>query len=272
MASSSSSPPAAELHDRLSRIKRSTPLGSSLFAAVRTADIILQYGLVAYCAAFPALRAIGISSIPVLLPGPFSLPTWANLGALPLQARLLLALAAASSIKHVYWVFRIGETEIRLPDALAIGFFNSLFNSLNSISWAILPVAPHLPSALATLLTTLGIICPSPRDLNSLPPTFLLGCAMGFGGLALEAVSEIQRRNFKARSEHKGKAYTQGLFGVARHINYGAYCVWRSGYAMAAAGPVWGALVFWFFYRDFKTRGVPVLDRYCAERVSCVRS
>lgn len=267
MASSSSSP-AVGLRDNLSRFKRSSPLGTTLFAGIRSADTFLQYGLVAYGLASPGLRAIGVPALPAFLPGAFSLPTLANFTALPLQARIIIALAAASSIKHVYWLFRIGETEMRPTESVVIGLFNSLFNSLNSIFWSIAPLAPLLPSAASSLLTNLGILSPAPRDLTSLSPTFFLGTAMAIGGLVLETASEIQRRNFKARPENKGKPFTGGLFGVARHINYGAYCIWRSGYATAAAGPIWGGLVFWFFYHDFTTRGVPVLDKYCAGRVS----
>jgi protein-S-isoprenylcysteine O-methyltransferase Ste14 len=265
---SSSSAPAADLRDNLSRVKRSSPLGTTLFAGIRTADIFIQYGLVAYSLASPSLRTIGVPALPPFLPGAFSLPTLANFTALPLQARILIALATASSIKHVYWVFRIGETEIRPTEAIPVGIFNTLFNSLNSIFWSIAPLAPLIPSAASSLLTNLGVLSPAPRDLNSLSPTFLLGTAMAIGGLLLETASEIQRRNFKARPENKGKPFTGGLFGVARHINYGAYCIWRAGYAMAAAGPIWGGLVFWFFYHDFMNRGIPVLDRYCADRVS----
>ncbi|OBT55716.1 hypothetical protein VE04_04102 [Pseudogymnoascus sp. 24MN13] len=234
MASSSSSP-AADLRDNLSRVKRSSPIGTTLFAGIRTADIFIQYGLVAYGLAAPSLRAIGVSALPPFLPGAFALPNLANFAALPLQARIIIGLATASSIKHVYWLFRIAETEMRPPEATVISFFNTILNSLNSI------------------------FC-------SLTPTFILGTAMAIGGLLLETTSEIQRRNFKARPENKGKPFTGGLFGVARHINYGAYCIWRSGYAIAAAGPIWGGLVFWFFYHDFTRRGIPVLDRYCADR------
>ncbi|OBT64602.1 hypothetical protein VE03_06384 [Pseudogymnoascus sp. 23342-1-I1] len=263
---SSSPPPAADPRDNLSRIKRSSPLGTALFTSIRTADIFIQYGLVAYSLATPRLHTIGVSALPPFLPGAFSLPTLANFTALPLQARLIIALAAASSIKHVYWLFRIGETEIRPTDAVAVGFFNTIFNSLNSIFWSIAPLAPLLPTAAASLLTDLGILSPAPRDLTSLTPAFVIGTALAVVGLTLETTSEIQRRNFKARPENKGKPYTGGLFGVARHINYGSYCLWRAGYAMAAAGPIWGGLVFWFFYYDFTNRGVPVLDRYCADR------
>ncbi|KFX88141.1 hypothetical protein V490_07808 [Pseudogymnoascus sp. VKM F-3557] len=265
MASSSSSP-AADLHDNLSRIKRSSPISSAIFAGIRTADIFVQYGFLAYGLASPGLRAIGVPALPPLLLGAYSLPTLTNINALPLQAQILFAIATASSVKHVYWLYRIAETEMRPADSIAIGFFNTLFNSLNSIFWSIAPLAPVLPSAASSLLTNLGVLSPAPRDLNSLTPAFILGTAMAIGGLILETTSEIQRRTFKARPENKGKPFTSGLFGVARHINYGAYCIWRSGYATAAAGPIWGGLVFWFFYHDFTARGVPVLDRYCADR------
>ncbi|KFY05840.1 hypothetical protein V491_08996, partial [Pseudogymnoascus sp. VKM F-3775] len=57
MASSSTSP-AADPRDNVSRIKRPLPLGSTLFAGIRAADALLQYGLVAYSLASPGLRAI----------------------------------------------------------------------------------------------------------------------------------------------------------------------------------------------------------------------
>jgi steroid 5-alpha reductase family enzyme len=87
-------------------------------------------------------------------------------------------------------------------------------------------------------------------------------------GMAAEAVSEVQRSNFKADPKNSGKPYTGGLFGLARHVNYGGYAVMRAGYAMATGWWMWGAFVFTFFFRDFATRGVPVLDEYYLKRVS----
>lgn len=85
-------------------------------------------------------------------------------------------------------------------------------------------------------------------------------------GIFLETVSEIQRKQFKDRPESKGKAYTGGLFGLARHINYGGYTLWRGGYGLAAGGPVWALVKTSFFAYDFVMRGIPVLDKYCSER------
>lgn len=46
----------------------------------------------------------------------------------------------------------------------------------------------------------------------------------------------------------------------------GGYNLWRAGFALAAAGPVWGSIIALFFGYDFATRGVPVLDAYCSKR------
>ena len=107
----------------------------------------------------------------------------------------------------------------------------------------------------------------SAAELSS-SPTFLLGVGMYAVGMLTEVISEFQRKAFKADPANKGKPYGGGLFSLATNINYGGYTVWRAGYAITAAGLPWGAVVGgWFFY-DFATRGVPVLDQYCTERVS----
>ena len=80
-------------------------------------------------------------------------------------------------------------------------------------------------------------------------------------------MSEIQRKVFKDKPENKGKPYGGGLFGLATNINYGGYTLWRAGYAVAAAGLPWGALVGAFFFYDFTTRAIPALDQYCTDRV-----
>ncbi|KAG5731419.1 hypothetical protein E4T56_gene4413, partial [Termitomyces sp. T112] len=37
-------------------------------------------------------------------------------------------------------------------------------------------------------------------------------------------------------------------------------------YALAAGGWIWGGLITVFFVRDFVTRAIPCLDKYCQER------
>ena len=67
---------------------------------------------------------------------------------------------------------------------------------------------------------------------------------------------------------NKGKIYSGGLFGLSRHINYFGYTLWRSGYALAAGGWIWGSIVAGFFTYDFTQRAIPVLTEYMEERVS----
>ena len=85
-------------------------------------------------------------------------------------------------------------------------------------------------------------------------------------GIMTELVAEIQRKRFKADPNNKGKVYTGGLWQFARHINYGGYTLWRAGYAMAGGGWIWGVLVGAFFFADFSTRAVPILNEYCEKR------
>ena len=265
----SSSAPEPKLRDNVSRVKRPTPGGHALFVGLRGADIALQYTLLAHHAANPLLHFLGVPTLPAPVSVGSSSGLWAGLSALPLQPRLLLGFAFGSWLKQSYWAIFITENEMSAGSAIGVSLFNSIFNSLNSIVSTIAPLlAPLLPSVAGAVLSQIGIVSPSQPNPNTLSPTFLLGAAMCVTGLGVEAVSEAQRHSFKSRPENKGKVFTGGLFSIARHINYGAYTVWRSGYALAAGGPVWGAFVFGFFFRDFATRGVPVLDGYCSKRVS----
>ncbi|KAG9972243.1 hypothetical protein KCU78_g23406, partial [Aureobasidium melanogenum] len=44
------------------------------------------------------------------------------------------------------------------------------------------------------------------------------------------------------------------------------YTLWRAGYALAAGGWTWGAIVGAFFSYNFISDGIPELNRYCQER------
>lgn len=97
--------------------------------------------------------------------------------------------------------------------------------------------------------------------------TFVVGVSLYVPGLFLETVPEIQRRNFKRRPENRGKPYGDGLFALARNINYGGHTLWKTGFAMVSGGWIWATLIGGFYFYDFATRGVPVLDQYCQKRV-----
>jgi steroid 5-alpha reductase family enzyme len=101
-----------------------------------------------------------------------------------------------------------------------------------------------------------------------LSPPIAVGIASYAIGLSVEAISEFQRKAFKQDPKNKGNPYGGGLFSLATNINYGAYTIWRAAYACTCGGFIWGATTFTFFFRDFATRGVPVLDEYMTQRVS----
>lgn len=131
-----------------------------------------------------------------------------------------------------------------VPGAIAIAFFNTLTNSLNSLMFTIAGSNPtYLP-----------------------PWSMYIGPALYTVGILIEPIAEVQRAIFKAKPENKGKPYAGGLFSLARNINYGGYTLWRSGMAFAAGGPLWGGLMFGLLTWDFATRGIPVLEEYLRSR------
>jgi protein-S-isoprenylcysteine O-methyltransferase Ste14 len=239
----------SDKRDNVSRIKASSPLGTSLFVGLRTLDIFIQYGFLARNLASPLLDRLSITQ---------STPSTVTLAlGLPLQQLIILSMAAGTAIKQSYGTLFIQQEEMRPGTALLVAIFNTIFNSANTILSLTAASRYFAPSFLTTTNKETG-----------LSPLFILGVA-GYGvGMATELISEIQRRNFKADEKNQGKPYTGGLFGLARHINYGGYTVMRAGYAMATGGWLWGTAVGTFFFRDFATRGVPVLDEYCSKRVS----
>lgn len=95
----------------------------------------------------------------------------------------------------------------------------------------------------------------------------ILGALLFDVGITTETAAELQRRAFKRDPRNAGKPFSGGLFGLARNINYGGHILWKMGNALAAGGWVWGVLVGAGYLYDFATRGVPVLDGYCEEKV-----
>jgi protein-S-isoprenylcysteine O-methyltransferase Ste14 len=229
-------------------VKKSSPLGTSLFVGLRTLDIFIQYGILVKGLADPLLDRLPISNVSAN-----SAPVVA-LG-LPLKSLIVLGMAASTAIKQIYWVLFISQEEMPPTGALPIAFINVLVNSSNSII-SLTAAASYLAPA---FLTTAD-------EQTGLSSLFLIGTFSFVLGTVLELGSEIQRREFKKDPKNAGKPYTGGLFSLARHINYGAYSIMRSGYALAAGGWIWGSIIATFIFRDFATRGVPILDEYCTER------
>jgi len=229
-------------------VKRASPLGTTLFVGLRTFDVFVQYGILAQGLADPILSRLPTSTVPTN-----SAPIVA-LG-LPLKPLIVLGMAAGTAIKQIYWLLFISQEEMGPAGALPIAFFNILFNSPNSILSMTAAASYFAPAILTTADVQTG-----------LSPLFLIGTFSFVLGTVVELGSEVQRRKFKNDPKNAGKPYTGGLFSLARHINYGAYSLMRSGYALAAGGWIWSLIIAAFFFGDFATRGVPILDEYCTKR------
>jgi len=223
-----------------------SPLGTSVMIGLRTADVFLQYGILAKGLADPLLNLLNVSQTPNFAP--------AVAFGLPLQPLLILGMAAGSTIKQSYWLAYISNEQMPAGSAVGISMFNTVFNSINSVLSLTNAASAFTPS----LLTT--------QDDNGASILLILSSISYFVGLGLEATSEIQRKAFKDDPKNAGKLYTGGLFGLARHINYAGYTIWRSSYALASGGWLWGGFVAAFFTYDFTNRAIPVLDEYCTER------
>lgn len=168
--------------------------------------------------------------------------------------KVILLMSLGSSLKQILVLAYISEQEMPATSAFVIAAFNTIFNSLNTIL-SLWSAASNVPVSGSWL------------DILRSPP-IAIGIGAYLIGIFTELTSELQRRAFKKNPANKRKPYGGGLFSLATNINYGGYTLWRAGYALAAGGFTWGLLTFSFFFYDFTSRGVPVLDKYLTERVS----
>ncbi|EPE25213.1 hypothetical protein GLAREA_11794 [Glarea lozoyensis ATCC 20868] len=229
--------------------KRPSPLGTAVFVGLRTVDIFIQYGILANHLASPLLDLIGVEHISSFeSPGPAAVAF-----GLPLKPLIILGMAVGTAIKQNYWVLSLSNEEMPVGNAISISLFNTIFNSVNTI----------LSLTAASHYLTGSSFWENPIEVT---PLFLFFTATYTAGTLVEVGAEIQRKYFKQDPKNKGKPFTGGLFGLARHINYGAYTVMRASYAFACGGWVPGILVAGFFGYDFARRGIPVLDDYCSKR------
>ena len=132
-------------------------------------------------------------------------------------------MAVGSSIKQNYALAFLSEQEMPVGGAIMIPVFNTIFNSANSI--------PSLTTAANAF--TLSFL--STENDSGAAPLLVICSVVYLIGLLTEATSEQQRKTFKNDPKNAGKPFTGGLFGLARHINYGAYTVWRGAYALASS-------------------------------------
>lgn len=234
-----------------------SPLNRSVFVGLRVIDPLIQYAILS--------KQVGISWIPRLFGGELLPADGAanllrfgksgvhlNLPPEPPYYGLLLCISIVSAMKQTYWAMAIGREEMLLGSAVTIAAFATLMNSLfNALAiWTRTSVNPTA-STWTELLQT---------------PYIAAGTTLFLAGIAIETISEIQRSRFKDDQRNKGKPYAGGLFGLARNINYTGFTLWKTGYALVAAGPPFAIVIAAMHFYDFSQRAIPVLDEYCAKR------
>ena len=243
--------------DFASRKKAPSPVGTSIFVGLRTADVALQYSILQ--------RGWGGSLIESLGGRALQAPTVAGNGILGLTpyAAVISAMALGTTVKQLIYLLWVSEQELKPGPAVAISLLNTVLNTTNTLLslWVVSSAGTAVTSPSASII-----------DVLSTSPTLALGAGLYVLGTIIELYSEIQRKVFKSKPENKGKPYGGGLWSLATNINYGGYTLMRSGYCVTAAGWGWGLAIGAFFFYDFTSRAIPVLDKYCTEKVSCIRA
>ena len=228
-------------------------IGALTFVGFRAADPFLQYGVLAQDWGASLIRAVGGQVRPVgaALVTNTALDSF-TLGLSPSRL-LLLAMSIGSMLKQNYYQLAIMQEEMPFHQGVMVGMLNATLNTLNSTFFIWKGAS--------------SILGNNPSE-DATQPQMVIGFTMFVVGLSIEWLSEVQRTSWKKRPENKGRVYSEGLFGLSRHVNYFGYTLWRGGYALAGGGWFWGAFVGGLFAWDFRTRAIPVLQDYLRGKVS----
>ncbi|KAF2269341.1 hypothetical protein CC78DRAFT_612336 [Lojkania enalia] len=238
---------ASKKRDLISRGDNTpTPGGKALFVILRSLDPLLQYSILAHGTGTPLLHRLGLRTLPPGLPTNTSISFIDGLGLSPYRL-VLLGMAVGSAVKQNIWVMALSGEPMDVRNAVSISAFNTVVNGLNQYAFLLSATSASTES-------------------NFPQYPLIVGSALYVTGILAELIAEAQRKRFKADPKNKGKPYTGGLWSLARHINYGAYTIWRAGYATAAGGWIFGAIIGSMFFSDFATRAVPILNKYCEKR------
>lgn len=230
--------------------KKPSPVGTSLFIGLRALDPFLQYAILSSTSVIPSFfEKVGLSAVGAGTAASTGITVLDRLNLSP-HRLVLLSMATGCAAKNIFWVLVTAQEEFPPSAAIPVAVFNTIFNSANSL--------------LFSCAATSAIWYTGEKSYGLTPLT--VGAAMFTLGILTEPLAEWQRQRFKADPANAGKPYTGGLWQYARHINYGAYTLWRAGYALTSSGFTWAAAVGAFFFTDFVTRAVPILDDYCTGR------
>ena len=223
-----------------------SPLGSTLFVVLRSAEVFLQYGILGAGWGASLLSGLGLP----FLTEDRAVETGTPLDALGLSPYrlILVGMSAAAALKQMIWRSWAGEP-MPVNTAVMVGAVNVVLNSVNSF-----------------LFLYPGTSAVKHTGEWSLSMPLLVGSTLFVGGLAIELVSEIERALFKSKKPNQGKPYTSGLWSLSRHPNYLGFTLYRAGWALAASGWSFGFFIAAVFTYDFTTRAIPVLEEYCEGR------
>ncbi|KAI3604351.1 erg4 erg24 ergosterol biosynthesis-like protein [Moniliophthora roreri] len=207
----------------------------------RALDIPIQYHLLAHDLGAPLITTFGGT--------PLSHPL--EPGLTPYRLIIFL-MASIAVIKHTYWVLRISRQELTPFASFSIAILESSTSILNTLFF------------ICTATSVINL--PSKDEYNLFSARLLVGGILFVIGISTEWIAEEQRRVFKQDVRNAGKPFMGGFFGLVRHPNYGGYTIWRTGFALACAGWIWGVVVFVLFVLQFNMGSIPELDAYCSKR------
>ena len=229
-------------------IYRSNLLGTAAFCGSRLADPFLQYHILQHGWGSALVERLGGST---LAKGPpvVTHTLLDRVVGLSQYRSILLGMSALAALKQTLHHALVQREEMPPGFSLGIGAANAALNSANDV---------------------LFIAAQTSASVNGdFPQTPLVLGASLFGvGLAVEAVSEVQRHVFKRDPANRGKLYDRGLFALSRHVNYFGYMLWRTGYAMAGGGFVWAAATAGMLAYAFVKNSIPELQDYLQDKVS----
>jgi protein-S-isoprenylcysteine O-methyltransferase Ste14 len=229
-------------------IKKSNPAGALTFIGLRAVDPALQYAILARGIGSSLLQKLGLETLPA---GPPNTGTLFDALGLSPYRLVLFGMAVGSSVKQIYWLLSLSEEEMVPSTAAAVAAFNTVVNSMNNLLFTCSLTSASLSSG--------GVFPQTP---------FLVGSALYVAGILLETASEVERKQFKKDPRNKGRVYSEGLWALARHINYTGYTIWRVGYALVGGGWIWAGFMLGYQIQYFLNNAIPSIDGYCSQNVS----
>jgi protein-S-isoprenylcysteine O-methyltransferase Ste14 len=223
--------------------------GNALFTILRLADLPLQYYLLSSGLGLRLVHKLGGTTIANAVTS----PTTAT-GLSPYHS-LVFGLAIGSAAKQIYWCLGVADNKFDPGFSTMVAAYNTVLNTMNTLLtlWAVTSNSPAAAGTWSELFTSRSSVA--------------IGAGLYGLGLFTEWWCEVQRKRFKQDPANKGKLCTEGLFGLARNINYGGYTLWRAGYSIVCAGLPWGIFMFVFLAGDFSQRAIPLLETYLARKV-----